>query len=160
MDDLLKLLQENATAPREDLAGQLGISSDEVIERIKQYEKDGVILGYQAILDSEKINDNNSITAVIEVRITPERGEGFDHLAGRIARFEQVQSCYLVSGGFDLMVIVHGQSLKEVATFVAKKLSPLSGVVSTCTHFQLKCYKANGFLTEQLVDEERLAVAP
>lgn len=159
MDDLLKLLKTNAHASHEDLAKELAITVEEVDARVAQFEAEGVILGYQAIVDAEKIDDS-SVTAVIEVRITPERGGGFDRLAARIARFEEVQSCYLMSGGYDLLVIVQGKNLQTVASFIAEKLSTIKGVISTATHFRLKAYKENGVLLHREKKEPRLAVAP
>ena len=159
MDLLLTTLQRDALASREDLAAQIGVTPEELQRRIRAYEADGVILGYQAIIDSEKIGDN-SVTAVIEVKITPEREGGFDRMADRIAKFEQVQSCYLMSGGYDLLVVISGRSLREVASFVSEKLSPLDGVIATATHFRLKTYKENNVLLTSGPAPERLAVTP
>ena len=111
------------------------------------------------MIDSESAGDQ-SVSAFIEVKVTPERGGGFDRLSMRIARFDQVVSCYLASGGYDLMVMVEGDDLRDVARFVSEKLSTLDGVLSTATHFRLKAYKENGFLFEQEPSTERLAVAP
>lgn len=159
MEELLKLLKSNAHTPVEDLAKELNLSEAEVSKRIAKYEKDGIILGYQAIVDANRAS-NGAVTAVIEVKITPERGGGFDRLASRIARFEQVQSCYLMSGGYDLLVIVEGKTLQDVANFVAEKLSTIKGVISTSTHFRLKAYKENGALLVGEARAKRLAVAP
>jgi DNA-binding Lrp family transcriptional regulator len=159
METLLRLLQQDATTPREDIARQLNLSLDEVNRRIAELEKDGVIRGYQAIVDKERL-DKNTVTAMIEVRITPERGGGFDRVAQRIAKFDQVVSCYLMSGGYDLMVVVQGSSLREVASFVSEKLSTLEPVISTATHFRLKSYKENGALLVAETPEERLSVTP
>jgi len=103
---------------------------------------------------------NNAVEAVIEVRITPERAAGFDRLAHRIAKFDQVQSCYLMSGGYDLLVVVRGDNLQEVARFVAEKLGTIKGVISTATHFRLKAYKENGVLLFHEAKPQRLAVSP
>ncbi len=159
MEPLLKLLKTNAHAPVEDLAKELNLSEGDVKKRIAKYEKDGVILGYQAIIDANKAS-NGAVTAVIEVKITPERGGGFDRLASRIAKFDQVMSCYLMSGGYDLLVIVEGATLQEVANFVAEKLSTIKGVISTSTHFRLKAYKENGALMLRETKSARLPVAP
>ena len=159
MEPLLKLLKTNAHAPVEDLAKELNLSEGDVKKRIAKYEKDGVILGYQAIIDANKAS-NGAVTAVIEVKITPERGGGFDRLASRIAKFDQVMSCYLMSGGYDLLVIVEGATLQEVANFVAEKLSTIKGVISTSTHFRLKAYKENGALMLRETKPLRLSVAP
>jgi len=119
-----------------------------------------VILGYQAILDSEKIGDDH-VTAVIEVKITPERGGGFDRLAARIAQFDEVKSCYLMSGGaYDLLVLAEGRNLQSIAGFIAEKLSTIQGVISTATRFRLKVYKENEVLLQCEKTEPRLAVAP
>ena len=111
------------------------------------------------MIDPESVGDT-AVSAFIEVKVTPERGGGFDRLAMRIARFDQVVSCYLASGGYDLMVVVEGNDLRDVASFVSEKLSSLEGVLSTATHFRLKTYKENGFLFERDTSPERLAVAP
>lgn len=159
MDPLLELLRHNALMSHADLANLLGSTEVDVKARIEAAEKEGKILGYHAILDPEKTDDGN-VAAVIEVRITPERDGGFDKLARRIARFEEVDSCYLMSGGYDLLVVVRGHDLRSVASFVAERLSTMEGVISTATHFRLKCYKDNGNLLLQDEEVERLAVTP
>jgi DNA-binding Lrp family transcriptional regulator len=159
METLLRILQQDATVSREDLARQLNLPLEEVQARIAALEKDGVIRGYQAIVDRERL-DQNTVTAFIEVRITPERGGGFDRTAQRIAKFDQVVSCYLISGGYDLLVVVQGGSLREVASFVSEKLSTIESVISTATHFRLKAYKENGALLTNEAPEERLPVSP
>jgi DNA-binding Lrp family transcriptional regulator len=137
----------------------LNAPESEVNARIKAYESDQVILGYRAILNEEKLK-RDIVRAVIEVKITPERGGGFDRLAERIAKYKEVHSCYLMSGGYDLLVIVEGANLREVASFVSEKLATIQGVISTATHFLLKAYKEQGILMEQDQPEERLAVTP
>ena len=159
MDPLLTLLQHDALASRADLAAQLDLSPEEVARRIAAYEADGTILGYQTIIDSEKVGDQ-FVTAVIEVKITPEREGGFDRLAERISQFSQVTSCYLMSGGYDLLVFIEGKSLREVASFVSEKLSTLERVVSTATRFRLKAYKENGVQLSRGEAPARLAVSP
>jgi DNA-binding Lrp family transcriptional regulator len=159
MDPLLKLLQENAAAKPGLLAKMLNLSEAEVAAKIKQYETDRVILGYHAILNDEKIGQD-AVRAVIEVRITPERGGGFDRLAERVAKYSEVRSCYLMSGGYDLLVVVEGNNLRDVAKFVAEKLATIQGVISTATHFMLKVYKDHGMLVAEAAKEERLAVSP
>lgn len=141
------------------LAAMLNAPESEVNARIKAYESDQVILGYRAILNEEKLK-RDIVRAVIEVKITPERGGGFDRLAERIAKYKEVHSCYLMSGGYDLLVIVEGANLREVASFVSEKLATIQGVISTATHFLLKAYKEQGILMEQDQPEERLAVTP
>lgn len=159
MDPLLKILQENGAATPEQLGKMLHLSEAEVAAKIKDYESNKVILGYCAVLNEEKTADNR-VRAVIEVRITPERGGGFDRLAERIAKYSEVRSCCLMSGGYDLMVIVEGANLREVATFVSEKLSTVHGVISTATHFMLKAYKEHGMLLNAETNDERLQVSP
>ena len=159
MDSLLKLIRENAAWKPSELAAMLQLSEAEVIALIKRHEAEGVILGYRAILDEEKLG-LDIVRAVIEVKITPERGGGFDRLAERIAKYSEVQSCYLMSGGYDLLVVVQGNTLRAVATFVSEKLATVQGVISTATHFMLKPYKEQGVLMKVEVNEERLAVTP
>jgi DNA-binding Lrp family transcriptional regulator len=159
MDPLLKLLRQNADLTPAQLSKLLGLSEAEVAARIATYEKDQVILGYRTVLNEEKLGVD-LVRAVIEVKITPERGGGFDRLAERIAKYAEVNSCYLMSGGYDLLVIVEGNTLREVATFVSEKLATIQGVLSTATHFMLKPYKEQGVLMTPERNEERLAVTP
>lgn len=158
-DPLLQLLRRKARLSDQDLADLLSTSRETVAARVANWEADGTILGYHAVIDPEVTGDT-SVSAFIEVKVTPERGGGFDRLAMRIARFDHVVSCYLASGGYDLMVVVEGGDLREVARFVSERLSSLEGVISTATHFRLKTYKENGFLFEKEPAIERLAVTP
>ncbi len=158
-DPLLELLRRNARFSHQEIADLLATDAETVAKRIAEFEKNGTILGYHAVIDPQAAGDT-SVSAFIEVKLTPERGGGFDRLAMRIARFDQVLSCYLASGGYDLMVVVEGADLRDVARFVSEKLSSLEGVLSTATHFHLKTYKQNGFVFEQEVVPERLAVTP
>ena len=159
MDPLLKLLQENAKWAPAQLGAMLNLPEPEIASKIRAYEHDQIILGYRTILNEEKLGVEK-VRAVIEVRITPERGGGFDRLAERIAKYEEVRSCYLMSGSYDLMVIVEGSTLREVATFVSEKLATIHGVISTATHFMLKPYKEQGILMRSDGKEERLPVSP
>ncbi len=159
MEALLKLLQHKALAPREELAAELGLAVGDLNRKIEELEKDGVILGYQAVIDTEKL-DSDDVTALIEVSIRPERGGGFDRLAKRIAKFDQVVGCYLMSGGYDLLVVVQGANLREISHFVAEKLSTVDGVLSTATRFRLKTYKENGVMIAREEQTERLSVSP
>jgi DNA-binding Lrp family transcriptional regulator len=159
MDSLLKLLNENAALKPAHLAAMLNLSEAEVTAKIKAFEADQVILGYRAVLNEEKLG-RDIVRAVIEVKITPERGGGFDRLAERVAKYIEVKSCYLMSGGYDLLVLVEGNNLREVASFVSEKLATVQGVISTATHFMLKAYKEQGILIKREQDEERLAVTP
>ena len=158
-DPLLQLLRRKARFTDRELADLLSLDQAAVSARIAALEADGTILGYHAVINPEATGDT-SVSAFIEVKVTPERGGGFDRLAMRVARFDQVVSCYLASGGYDLMVVVEGGDLREVARFVSEKLSSLDGVISTATHFRLKTYKENGFLFEREASTERLAVSP
>jgi DNA-binding Lrp family transcriptional regulator len=159
MDPLLKLLHENAALKPAQLSKMLNVPEADVAKKIKAYEDDKVILGYRAVLNEEKTG-NEIVRAVIEVKITPERGGGFDRLAERIAKYSEVHSCYLMSGGYDLLVIIEGRNLREVASFVSEKLATIQGVISTATHFMLKTYKEQGVLMNGESNEERLAVSP
>lgn len=159
MEPLLQLLVENASLKPAQIAVMLNLPEAEVIARIGRYEAERVILGYRAVINEEKLGVE-SVRAVIEVKITPEREGGFDRLAGRVARYDEVKSCYLMSGGYDLLVIVEGKNLREVASFVSEKLATTPGVVSTATHFLLKPYKEQGVLMIKDQSGERLAVAP
>ncbi len=159
MDELLKILQGNALESRESIARMLGVSAAEVDKRIAEYEKTGVIRGYQAILNEDRL-DLDKVTAVIEVKVTPQREGGFDTIAHRISRFPEVRSAYLMSGTYDLLLFVEGGTLREVAAFVSERLSPLEGVLSTSTHFMLKTYKRFGVLMHQESSDERLSVSP
>jgi len=159
MDPLLKLLHDNAAFKPAQLAVLLGSSENEVAARIKAFEADQVILGYRAVLNEEKLG-RELVRALIEVKITPERGGGFDRLAERIAKYAEVQSCYLMSVGYDLLVVVKGNNLREVASFVSEKLATIQGVLSTATHFMLRAYKEQGILMQREQNEERLAVTP
>ena len=159
VDPLLQLLSQKARFSHRELAELLKLSESDVAQRVAAYEADGTILGYHAVVNGEQAGDTD-VAAFIEVKLAPERGGGFDRLAIRIARFEQVEACYLASGGYDLMVIVQGPSLREVASFVSEKLSTINGVLSTATHFKLKSYKEYGFIFEQEKPEGRLVVSP
>jgi DNA-binding Lrp family transcriptional regulator len=137
----------------------LGISEQEVRARIAAYEEEGVIRGYQALLNTDRL-DTCGVKAVIELRVRPEREGGFDRVAARIGKFPQVESMYLMSGAYDLLLIVKGASLQEVANFVSARLAPLDGVLSTSTHFMLKTYKDQGVLMESEPHDDRLQVCP
>lgn len=158
MEAILELLQRNALFTATEIADRLDLTEDQVRAEIKELENKGAILGYHAVVDEEKVN-NDKVTAIIEIKLTPERQGGFDQHAIRIAKFDQVTSCYLMSGGYDLTVIVEGNNLKEVAQFVSEKLSTIEGVVSTSTHFQLKVYKQSGFLASECSEDQRPPVS-
>jgi DNA-binding Lrp family transcriptional regulator len=159
MDELLKLLKNNALESVENLARMLDLSEDEVKKRIADYEKQGVIRGYQAIVNEEQL-DIDRVMAVIEVKVLPEREGGFDHIAHRISKFPEVESAYLMSGTSDLLLFVSGKNLREVASFVSERLSTIEGVTATSTAFMLKAYKYNGIMMEGQDEYERLKVSP
>ena len=159
MEPLLKLLRENASYSSAQLAQLLDMEESEVKTRIQALEDDRTILGYMALINDEKIPVDR-VRAVIEVKLTPEREGGFNHLASRIARHREVTACYLMSGSYDLLAFVEGESLKDVASFVSEKLSTLQEVVSTSTHFMLKPYKEHGMLLASDESNQRLHVAP
>ena len=156
---VLDLLREDCRLPLEKLAVMLGVSTEEVAETIDSLERRRVILHYAPTINWD-LTDRERVEAMIQVSVTPQRDMGFDAVARRIYRFEEVKSVYLMSGGYDLLVLVEGKSMREIARFVAEKLSTLEGVLSTSTHFHLKTYKKNGCVFEAPVQTERLAVAP
>src|SRR5208282_3169465 len=153
MDPLLKLLEEYALRTPADLSKMLNLPAEEVQRRIKQYEDDKVVI------NDDKV-DTDLVKAVIEVKIQPEREGGFDRIAKRIAKFDEVTSLFLMSGGYDLLIFVEGHSLRQVAQFVAEKLATLEGVTSTGTHFTLKTYKEQGVMMEGGEEYERLKISP
>ena len=160
MNPVLKLLLEGGSLNAVQMAQVLNLSETEVNRQLDALRKDGVLLGVRPVLNLAK-EDSGVVRAVIEVRITPERGGGFNRLAERISKFDEVESAYLMSGGYDLLVFVNGASLQRVAAFVSEKLSTIEGVISTATHFMLRSYKEHGFLIEGKAEEnERLKVAP
>jgi DNA-binding Lrp family transcriptional regulator len=159
MDPLIRLLHDNSNRNHDELAIKLNLSAQDIKQRIADAEADGTILGYQAVVDRQKAGQRG-VRALIEVRISPEADGGFDRLARRISRFDQVRDCFLMSGGYDLAVIVEAEDLLEIATFVAEKLSTIGGVLSTATRFQLKAYKEGGFHVGSFSEEDRLPVSP
>jgi len=159
MDELLKLLRDDASLKPAQLGPMLQMTEDEVAAKIRKLEEDKTILAYHAVLNEEKL-EVDDVRAVIEVKITPERSGGFDRIAERVAKYSEVSTCYLMSGAYDLLVVVEGNDLKKVASFVSEKLATIEGVLSTATHFMLKTYKQQGVLMHGEKNEERLAVSP
>jgi DNA-binding Lrp family transcriptional regulator len=159
MDKLLKLLGTNAAMQPDKLAVMLDMTPAEVKKKIQQYEEEKVILGYKAIINDEAAAPQ-TVKAAIEIGVRPERAGGFNRTAARIAKFEQVDSCFLMSGGYDLLLFVHGKNLREVASFVSEKLATLENVRSTATHFILKTYKMQGVLMAEEEEGERLRITP
>ena len=160
MKPIVKLLLEGGSLNAAQLAQVLKLSEAEVNRQLDELKAQRVLLGFRPVLNLAH-EDSGVVRAVIEVRITPERGGGFNRLAERISRFDEVESCFLMSGGYDLLVFVNGASLQKVAAFVSEKLSTLEGVLSTATHFMLRAYKEQGFMLEVKTEEaERLKVTP
>jgi len=159
MEEILKILEEDSRLSVEEIASMTGKSADEVKSIIEECEKKGIIRGYKTIVDWDKLGKER-IFAFIDVRVSPERGVGFDDIAERIYRFPEVHSVYLVSGTHDLRVVVGGDNMKEVAFFVAEKLATIDRVQSTSTHFMLKKYKEDGIIFEVPEGDRRLAVTP
>lgn len=161
MNEILELLQDDARLTPEEIATMLNRDVKEVRKQITKMEKDGVILKYSAMINQEKVPSNKDLVqAVIEISVHPEREKGFDSIAERIYKFPQVKSVYLMSGGYDLHVVVEGKTLKDVAFFVSEKLAPLEGVKGTKTHFVLKKYKENAVIFAQPEKSSRLHIAP
>lgn len=155
MKKLLQLLEDDCTLSHDQLASMTGMTVEEVKASIRKLEEDRAILGYKAIVDWDR-TDREAVTALIEVKVTPQRGEGFDRIAERIYQYEEVESVYLMSGAFDLTVIISGRSLREVAQFVGERLAPLEDVTGTATHFILHKYKEKHLIFEkQEAQEER-----
>ena len=142
MDQLLQLLEGDCTLPHKQLAAMVGTSEEKIGESIRRYEEENIILGYKAVIDWDAVK-REDVTALIEVKVEPQRGDGFDRVAERIYQYEEVEACYLMSGDFDMTVIISGKTLQEVAMFVSQKLSAIDAVKATATHFILKKYKEN-----------------
>ncbi|SMG54570.1 Lrp/AsnC family transcriptional regulator [Paenibacillus aquistagni] len=157
--NILTLLKEDARRSPELLATLLGVKEKEIRDAIAQMEEDNVIVKYATVVNWSKV-DEDKVTALIEVQITPERERGFEGIAERIYLFPQVKSVYLMSGAYDLLVEVEGKNLREVANFVSDKLSPIESVLSTKTHFILKKYKQDGIIYEDHEDDHRLVISP
>lgn len=154
MEQMLKLLKQNARLSNEQLAAMLGVTSAEAAEQLAALEKQGIIKGYKPIIDYEKIH-GEMVTALIELKVTPQKNFGFEEIAKRIGEYDEVDSVYLMSGGYDLSVTVKGKTFKDIALFVAHRLATLDSVVSTATHFVLSCYKDTGIILRDHIDDER-----
>ncbi len=154
MDEILEILEKNGRRTAAEIAAMTGKSEADVAKALAEYEAGGVITAYTALINWEKV-EKEHVTALIEVKVTPQRDSGFDKIAERIHSYPEVRSCYLMSGGFDLTVVIEGKSLKEVALFVARKLAPIPGVTSTATHFILKRYKDYGFAFGRTPGDDR-----
>lgn len=160
MDEILEVLEKDARLSFEDIAKMLKKKTDAVKHAIRKYEKDGIILKYKAVINKELIREVNSeVRALIEVNIVPQKDVGFDKIAERIYSFPEVSSCYLVSGTYDLLLIVEGKDLHTVAQFVAEKLAPLENIRGTATHFLLKKYKEDGIILKHKEENKRIAIS-
>ena len=157
---LLHALEQNQRISTMALATMLNVTEKEVEEMIRELEEAKSILGYVTLIDWEKTGNNNSVTAIIDVKVTPQRDVGFDVIAERICRFPEVKNVYLMSGGYDLSVVIEGTSMKQVAFFVAEKLATLENVQSTTTHFVLKKYKKDGIIFGEDSKDRRLVISP
>lgn len=160
MDEILEILENDGRTTPEEIAKMLKLKPDAVKKAIKNYEKEGVILKYKAVINRELVRDADAeARALIEVNITPQKDVGFDKIAERIYSFPEVSSCYLISGTYDLLVIVEGRNIHEVARFVAEKLSCLENVRGTVTHFLLRKYKENGVILKHKEANKRIAIS-
>lgn len=158
-DELLAILEKNSRIDFAELAVLLGVTEQEVLEELSKLEKEGVICGYHTLINWEKTSIEK-VMALIEVKVTPQRGRGFDNIAERIYNYPEVKAVYLISGGYDLLVILEEKSLKEIAGFVSDKLSTLDSVLSTATHFILKKYKDHGTVLNKQSRDEREVITP
>lgn len=160
MDEILEILEKDARVSVEDIAKMLKKKPAEIKNKIKKYEKDGVILKYKTVINKELVKDDNCLVrALIEVNITPQKDLGFDKIAERIYSFPEVTSCYLLSGTYDLLLAVEGRDLPTVARFIAEKLAPLEHVKGTTTHFLLKKYKEDGVILKYKEENKRIAIS-
>ena len=159
MSELLEILRINGRESSENLAKMLDISEEEVISQLESLESDGIIRAFQAVVNEEKL-DHSIVTTVIEVKVTPESDGGFDRIAQRISNYSEVESLFLMSGTFDLLVFIKGKTMHEAAQFVSEKLATMNGVTSTATHFMMKTYKLNGIAMQSGEDDERLQISP
>ncbi len=154
MKKILELLERDASLTAEQIAVMLDRDPEAVRQQIQDYEKKNIIVGYKTIVNWEN-TDSEPVSAIIELRVTPQRDEGFDEVAKRIYQYEEVSTVYLMSGGFDIAVMIEGKSMKEVALFVAEKLAPMEQVISTATHFVLKKYKIDGIVVNDQPQDTR-----
>ncbi|MEK3807399.1 Lrp/AsnC family transcriptional regulator [Metabacillus sp. SLBN-84] len=158
--EILELLEENSRLTPQDISKMVQLSVEETILTIKRLEEQKVIIDYSTTVNWRKVDGHEGVTAMIDVKVAPKRGTGFDAIAERIYRFNEVKSVYLMSGAYDLSVVIEGRSMSEVAHFVSDKLSTLDSVLSTTTHFILKKYKHDGKIYEQDDEDKRIVVSP
>ena len=158
-EKILTYIERNSRVDLKDLAIMLGTDEAAVANEIADMEKEGVICGYHTLIDWDKTS-SEKVTALIEVKVTPQRGLGFDKIAERIYNYPEVDCVYLISGGFDFMVMIEGKTMRQVAQFVSDKLAPMESVLSTATHFVLKKYKDHGTIISEPVQDERMLITP
>jgi len=158
-EELLSIIEKNSRIDLKELAIRLGQEEINVVNELAKLEQEGIICGYHTLINWEK-TDIEKVTALIEVKVTPQRGQGFDRIASRIYNYPEVRDVYLISGGFDLLVTLEEKSLKEIAMFVSEKLSTLDSILSTGTHFILKKYKDHGTIVDKQIKDEREVVSP
>ena len=158
-EELLAIIEKNSRIDLKELAVILGVEEIDVVNELAALEAEGIICGYHTLINWEK-TDIEKVSALIEVRVTPQRGQGFDSIAERIYKYPEVRSVYLMSGAYDFAVIIKGRTMKEVSLFVSGKLAPMEAVVGTATHFVLKKYKEHGVKLTNNTKSERLAVMP
>lgn len=158
-DELLSIIEKNSRIDLKELAVLLGVTEIDIANEISALEAEGVICGYHTLIDWEKTSIEK-VTALIEVKVTPQRGQGFDHIAERIYNYPEVKAVYLISGGYDLLVTLEEKTLREISNFVSDKLSTLDSVLSTATHFILKKYKDHGTILDKKAEDGREAVTP
>ena len=158
-DKLLSIIEKNSRIDLKELAIMLNSTEIDVANELQKLQEDGIICGYHTLINWEK-TDIEKVTALIEVKVTPQRGQGFDRIASRIYNYPEVRDVYLISGGFDLLVTLEEKSLKEIAQFVSEKLSTLDSILSTATHFILKKYKDHGTIVDEKIEDEREVVSP
>jgi DNA-binding Lrp family transcriptional regulator len=160
MDEILEILQKDARTTPQEIAKLTHRSLGSVKQAIKKYEKDGVIVGYRAVINKELVKDEDSeVRALIEVNIVPQKDVGFDRIAERIYQFPEVSNCFLISGTYDLLLIVEGKNIHTVSRFVSEKLSPMENVRGTVTHFMLKKYKEDGVILKHKEENKRIAIS-
>ncbi len=158
--ELLRLLEKDGRMPVKMIAKLLDVTEEDVEKMMSDLEKRKVIVGYSGIVDWTKVDSPEGITAMIDVKVQPKRGVGFDEVAERIYRFKEVKALYLMSGTYDLSVVIEGATMSEVGQFVSEKLSTLESVLSTTTHFQLKKYKHDGVVFDDGDEDHRIVVSP
>lgn len=158
-EELLSIIEKNSRIDLKELAVMLGVEEIDVVNELSALEKEGIICGYHTLIDWDKTS-LEKVTALIEVRVTPQRGQGFDKIAERIYKYPEVRTVYLISGGYDLLVTLEEKSLREISNFVSDKLSTLDSVLSTATHFILKKYKDHGTILDKKHEDEREVITP